>query len=39
VGAAVRMAMGKPLYMIASDPATGPLYRDSIDSPDSTTGD
>jgi undecaprenyl-phosphate 4-deoxy-4-formamido-L-arabinose transferase len=27
VGAAVRMAMGKPLYLIASDPATGPLRR------------
>jgi polyisoprenyl-phosphate glycosyltransferase len=25
VGAAVRMAMGKPLYLIASDPATGPM--------------
>jgi len=28
VGAAVRMAMGKPLYLITSDPSTGPLYRD-----------
>lgn len=28
VGAAVRMAMGKPLYLITSDPGTGPLYRD-----------
>jgi polyisoprenyl-phosphate glycosyltransferase len=31
VGAAVRMAMGKPLYLITSDPATGPLYRDAIE--------
>ena len=29
VGAAVRMAMGKPLYLITSDPSTGPLYRDA----------
>jgi glycosyltransferase involved in cell wall biosynthesis len=29
VGAAVRMSMGKPLYLITSDPATGPLSRDS----------
>jgi polyisoprenyl-phosphate glycosyltransferase len=29
VGAAVRMAMGKPLYLITSDPSTGPLYRDT----------
>lgn len=28
VGAAVRMAMGKPLYLISSDPAAGPLHRD-----------
>lgn len=28
VGAAVRMAMGKPLYLITSDPLTGPLHRD-----------
>lgn len=27
VGAAVRMAMGKPLYLITSDPSTGPLHR------------
>jgi undecaprenyl-phosphate 4-deoxy-4-formamido-L-arabinose transferase len=27
VGAAVRMAMGKPLYLITSDPETGPLRR------------
>jgi glycosyltransferase involved in cell wall biosynthesis len=27
VGAAVRMAMGKPLYLITSDPANGPLHR------------
>jgi hypothetical protein len=28
VGVAVRMAMGKPLYLITSDPADGPLHRD-----------
>jgi len=28
VGAAVSMAMGKPLYLITSDPSTGPLGRD-----------
>ena len=28
VGAAVRMAMGKPLYLITSDPQVGPLHRD-----------
>ncbi len=28
VGAAVRMAMGKPLYLMTSDPAAGPLHRD-----------
>jgi polyisoprenyl-phosphate glycosyltransferase len=28
VGAAVRMAMGKPLYLIISDPGPGPLHRD-----------
>jgi len=27
VGAAVRMAMGKPLYLITSDPSAGPLHR------------
>ena len=27
VGAAVRMAMGKPLYLITSDPGNGPLHR------------
>jgi glycosyltransferase involved in cell wall biosynthesis len=27
VGVAVRMAMGKPLYLITSDPADGPLHR------------
>jgi len=27
VGAAVRMAMGKPLYLITSDPSDGPLHR------------
>jgi glycosyltransferase involved in cell wall biosynthesis len=29
VGAAVRMAMGKPLYLMTSDPSTSPLQRDS----------
>jgi undecaprenyl-phosphate 4-deoxy-4-formamido-L-arabinose transferase len=29
VGAAVRMAMGKPLYLITSDPLAGPLHRDA----------
>lgn len=28
VGAAVAMAMGKPLYLLISDPAMGPLHRD-----------
>jgi polyisoprenyl-phosphate glycosyltransferase len=31
VGAATRMAMGKPLYLITSDPITGPLHRDTAD--------
>ena len=31
VGAAVRMAMGKPLYLITSDPANGPLHRKAED--------
>jgi len=37
VGAAVSMAMGKPLYLITSDPSTGPLGRDdeaAIEPPD-----
>ena len=29
VGAAVNMAMGKPLYLIVSDPQSGPLHRGS----------
>jgi undecaprenyl-phosphate 4-deoxy-4-formamido-L-arabinose transferase len=29
VGAAVSMAMGKPLYLITSDPSVGPLGRDN----------
>jgi len=29
VGVAVNMAMGKPLYLIVSDPAAGPLGRDN----------
>ena len=28
VGASVRMAMGKPLYLISSDPSVSPLHRD-----------
>jgi glycosyltransferase involved in cell wall biosynthesis len=31
VGAAVRMAMGKPLYLITSDPSKGPLHRDAVE--------
>jgi undecaprenyl-phosphate 4-deoxy-4-formamido-L-arabinose transferase len=34
VGAAVRMAMGKPLYLITADPRTGPLHRDASDAAD-----
>ncbi len=34
VGAAVRMAMGKPLYLITSDPSTGPLQRDATQTED-----
>ena len=34
VGAAVRMAMGKPLYLMTTDPSTGPLHRDAPDLPD-----
>jgi polyisoprenyl-phosphate glycosyltransferase len=34
VGAAVRMAMGKPLYLITSDPSTGPLHRKEPSDPD-----
>ncbi|MCU1490064.1 MAG: putative mannosyltransferase [Acidimicrobiaceae bacterium] len=30
VGAAVRMAMGKPLYLVTSDPANGPLQRGAL---------
>ena len=29
IGVAVNMAMGKPLYLIVSDPARGPLGRGS----------
>jgi glycosyltransferase involved in cell wall biosynthesis len=29
VGSAARMSMGKPLYLITSDPSTGPLWRDA----------
>ncbi len=29
VGAAVRMAMGKPLYLMTSDPTAGPLHKDA----------
>jgi glycosyltransferase involved in cell wall biosynthesis len=34
VGAAVSMAMGKPLYLTTSDPATGPLFREEPDAAD-----
>jgi polyisoprenyl-phosphate glycosyltransferase len=34
VGAAVRMAMGKPLYLMTTDPSMGPLHRDALDPPD-----
>lgn len=37
VGAAVRMAMGKPLYLISSDPSTSPLSRDATEQPDEST--
>jgi glycosyltransferase involved in cell wall biosynthesis len=37
VGAAVRMAMGKPLYLITSDPSTGPLHRNVASGDDSAT--
>ncbi len=33
VGVAVNMAMGKPLYLITSDPARGPLHRRAPDAP------
>jgi undecaprenyl-phosphate 4-deoxy-4-formamido-L-arabinose transferase len=36
VGAAVRMAMGKPLYLMTTDPSTGPLYRDASHPPESS---
>jgi polyisoprenyl-phosphate glycosyltransferase len=36
VGAAVRMAMGKPLYMITSDPSTGPLRRAVVEEADAS---
>ena len=31
LGAAVRMAMGKPPYLIVSDPRSGPLGHDEVD--------
>jgi undecaprenyl-phosphate 4-deoxy-4-formamido-L-arabinose transferase len=39
VGAAVRMAMGKPLYLITSDPSTSPLHRDASDADGSPAAD
>jgi undecaprenyl-phosphate 4-deoxy-4-formamido-L-arabinose transferase len=36
VGAAVRMAMGKPLYLITSDPRSGPLQRSGVPPQDQT---
>jgi undecaprenyl-phosphate 4-deoxy-4-formamido-L-arabinose transferase len=38
VGAAVRMAMGKPLYLITSDPRTGPLHREDSSEAEQVTG-
>jgi len=35
LGAAVRMAMGKPPYLIVSDPRSGPLGHDEVDLDDS----
>jgi undecaprenyl-phosphate 4-deoxy-4-formamido-L-arabinose transferase len=39
VGAAVRMAMGKPLYLIITDPISGPMNRASADAADSSLTD
>jgi undecaprenyl-phosphate 4-deoxy-4-formamido-L-arabinose transferase len=39
VGVAVSMAMGKPLYLIVSDPADGPLGRGRVDPTPPGTGD
>ena len=33
LGVAVNMAMGKPLYLISADPATGPLGRPAAREP------
>jgi polyisoprenyl-phosphate glycosyltransferase len=33
IGVAVNMAMGKPLYLIVSDPADGPLGRNALPAP------
>jgi undecaprenyl-phosphate 4-deoxy-4-formamido-L-arabinose transferase len=38
VGAAVRMSMGKPLYLITTDPSTGPLMRDATEETQETLG-
>lgn len=39
VGAAVRMAMGKPLYLMTSDPTAGPLHKDASSGPSQATND
>ena len=39
VGAAVRMAMGKPLYLIISDPSTDPLHRTDDDASEHRSDD
>lgn len=39
VGAAVRMAMGKPLYLITSDPGGGPLHREDQQDADHVAAD
>jgi undecaprenyl-phosphate 4-deoxy-4-formamido-L-arabinose transferase len=39
VGAAVRMAMGKPLYLITSDPETSPLHRKDVSSTELSAAD
>ena len=38
VGAAVRMSMGKPLYLIISDPSSGPLSHDATKEAQATQG-
>jgi undecaprenyl-phosphate 4-deoxy-4-formamido-L-arabinose transferase len=38
VGVAVNMAMGKPLYLIISDPGRSPLAREKLPLPHDTGG-